>query len=88
ILIEQHAFHPYQTQVLGIYVMLKSMFQVIGDQAVSLNEAIRQDRERLETQEQVSLTLKPGKAQTTAFTVGDYRYEPSPVTGARTIVWS
>ncbi|MDF9893896.1 UNVERIFIED_ORG: murein tripeptide amidase MpaA [Pseudomonas vranovensis] len=62
ILIEQHALHPYQTQVLGNYVMLKSMFQVIGDQAVSLNEAIRQDRERLETQEQVTLTWKPGKA--------------------------
>ncbi|MDD1016407.1 M14 family metallopeptidase [Pseudomonas rubra] len=88
ILIEQHALHPYQTQVLGNYVMLKSMFQVIGDQALSLNEAIRQDRERLEAQEQVTLTWKPGKAQATAFTVGDYRYEQSPITGARTIVWS
>ncbi|ROL74146.1 M14 family metallopeptidase [Pseudomonas vranovensis] len=88
ILIEQHALHPYQTQVLGNYVMLKSMFQVIGDQAASLGEAIRQDRERLEAQEQVTLTWKPGKARSTAFTVGDYRYEQSPITGARTLVWS
>ncbi|RWU21625.1 peptidase [Pseudomonas alkylphenolica] len=88
ILIEQHALHPYQTQVLGNYVMLKSMIQVIGEQSASLKEAIRQDRERLETQQDVVLTWKPGKAQTTPFSVGDYRYEQSPITGAKTIVWS
>ena len=88
ILIEQHALHPYQTQVLGNYVMLKSMFQVIGEQSASLKEAIRQDRERLENQQEVVLTWKPGKAQTTPFSVGDYRYEQSPITGAKTIVWS
>ncbi|MGH8465024.1 MAG: M14 family metallopeptidase, partial [Pseudomonas sp.] len=81
ILIEQHALHPYQTQVLGNYVMLKSMIQVIGEQSASLKEAIRQDRERLETQQDVVLTWKPGKAQTTPFSVGDYRYEHSPITG-------
>ncbi|MDD1979377.1 M14 family metallopeptidase [Pseudomonas tussilaginis] len=88
ILIEQHALHPYQTQVLGNYVMLNSMFQVIGEQSASLKEAIRQDRERAETQQDVTLTWKPGKAQTTPFSVGDYRYEQSPITGAKTIVWS
>ncbi|MDD0973991.1 M14 family metallopeptidase [Pseudomonas fontis] len=88
ILIEQHALHPYETQVLGNYVMLKAMFQVIGEQAASLREAIRQDRERLRSQQQVVLTWKPGKDETTPFTVGDYRFEQSPITGAKTIVWS
>ncbi|MEG1040903.1 MAG: M14 family metallopeptidase [Pseudomonas sp.] len=88
ILIEQHALHPYRTQVLGNYVMLKAMIQVIGEQSASLKEAIRQDRERLENQQEVILTWKPGKAQTTPFIVGDYRYEQSPITGAKTIVWS
>lgn len=40
VLIEQHAGHPYKTQVLGNYVMLKAMFEVIGDQAASLRQAI------------------------------------------------
>lgn len=88
ILIEQHALHPYETQVLGNYVMLKAMFQVIGDNAESLKAAIAKDRERLEAQKEVILTWKPGKEQHTPFVVGDYRYEQSPITGARTIVWS
>lgn len=88
ILIEQHALHPYETQVLGNYVMLKAMFQVIGDHAESLKAAIAKDRERLEAQKEVILTWKPGKEQHTPFVVGDYRYEQSPITGAKTIVWS
>lgn len=88
ILIEQHALHPYETQVLGNYVMLKAMFQVIGDHADSLKAAIAKDRERLEAQKEVILTWKPGKEQHTPFVVGDYRYEQSPITGAKTIVWS
>lgn len=88
ILIEQHALHPYETQVLGNYVMLKAMFQVIGDNADSLKQAITKDRERLAAQKEVILTWKPGKEQTTPFIVGDYRYEESPITGAKTIVWS
>lgn len=88
ILIEQHALHPYETQVLGNYVMLKAMFRVIGDNAESLKAAIAKDRERLEAQKEVILTWKPGKEQHTPFVVGDYRYEQSPITGARTIVWS
>lgn len=88
ILIEQHALHPYETQVLGNYVMLKAMFRVIGDNAESLKAAIAKDRERLEAQKEVILTWKPGKEQHTPFVVGDYRYEQSPITGAKTIVWS
>jgi murein tripeptide amidase MpaA len=88
ILIEQHALHPYETQVLGNYVMLKSMFEVIGDQALSLKAAITQDRARLRAQSDVTLTWKPGKVETTPFTVGDYHYEQSPITGAKAIVWS
>lgn len=88
ILIEQHALHPYETQVLGNYVMLKAMFQVIGEQAASLKEAIDRDRKRLLEQEDVILTWKPGKEEIIPFTVGDYRYEQSPITGAKTIVWS
>lgn len=88
ILIEQHALHPYETQVLGNYVMLKAMFQVIGDNAESLKAAIAKDRERLEAQKEVILTWKQGKEQHTPFVVGDYRYEQSPITGAKTIVWS
>ena len=88
ILIEQHALHPYETQVLGNYVMLKAMFQVIGDNADSLKQAITKDRERLAAQKDVILTWKPGKEQHTPFTVGDYRYEESPITGKKTIVWS
>ncbi len=88
ILIEQHALHPYKTQVLGNYVMLKAMFEVIGEQAASLRQAIASDRERLLRQKEVILTWKPGEATETPFVVGDYRYEQSPVTGARTIVWS
>lgn len=88
ILIEQHALHPYKTQVLGNYVMLKSMFQVIGEQSASLRAAIAKDRARLAAQKEVILTWKPGKAETVPFTVGDYRYDTSPITGAKTIVWS
>lgn len=65
ILIEQHALHPYQTQVLGNYVMLRSMFQVIGEQAGSLQAAITKDRERLKAQREVILTWKPGKDERT-----------------------
>lgn len=88
ILIEQHALHPYRTQVLGNYVMLKAMFAVIGAQAKSLRAAIDKDRARLAAQQEVILTWKPGKAETVPFTVGDYHYEDSPITGAKTIVWS
>ena len=87
ILIEQHALHPYQTQVLGNYVMLKAMFQVIGEQAQSLGAAIVKDRQRLKAQREVILTWKPGKDERVPFEVGDYRHEPSPITGAPTIVW-
>jgi murein tripeptide amidase MpaA len=88
ILIEQHALHPYQTQVLGNYVMLKAMFQVIGDHADTLRKAIAEDRERLQTEKEVTLTWKPGVAEKVPFMVGDYHYEQSPITGAKTIVWS
>lgn len=88
ILIEQHALHPYRTQVLGNYVMLKAMFQTIGEQAESLRAAIDKDRTRLAAQKDVILTWKPGKPETVPFTVGDYRYETSPITGAKTIIWS
>ena len=81
ILIEQHALHPYKTQVLGNYVMLKAMFEVIGEQAASLRQAIASDRERLLRQKEVILTWKPGETAETPFVVGDYRYEQSPVTG-------
>ncbi len=62
ILIEQHALHPYQTQVLGNYVMLKAMFQVIGEQAASLRTAIDKDRARLAAQKDVILTLESRRA--------------------------
>lgn len=88
VLIEQHALHPYQTQVLGNYVMLKAMFQAIGDNAGSLKRVIAQDRERLAAQKEVILTWKPGDPQHTLFSVGDYRYETSPITGKKSIVWS
>lgn len=88
ILIEQHALHPYRTQVLGNYVMLKAMFEVIGQQAASLRAAIDKDRARLAAQQEVVLTWKPGKAETVPFTVGDYSYQVSPITGAKSIVWS
>ncbi|MGE8408744.1 MAG: M14 family metallopeptidase [Pseudomonas sp.] len=88
ILIEQHALHPYRTQVLGNYVMLKAMFEVIGQQAASLRAAIDKDRARLAAQKEVVLTWKPGKAETVPFTVGDYSYQVSPITGAKSIVWS
>jgi hypothetical protein len=88
ILIEQHALHPYETQVLGNYVMLKAMFQVIGDQAASLKQAVAEDRERLLAQQDVILTWKPGEPATTPFSVGDYHYENSPITGTMTLVWS
>ncbi|MBV6271161.1 peptidase, partial [Pseudomonas aeruginosa] len=51
-------------------------------------QAIASDRERLLRQKEVILTWKPGEVAETPFVVGDYRYEQSPVTGARTIVWS
>ncbi|MBO3276298.1 M14 family metallopeptidase [Pseudomonas schmalbachii] len=88
ILIEQHALHPYETQVLGNYVMLKAMFQVIGEQSASLKEAIDKDRKRLLAQQEVILSWKPGKEETIPFIVGDYTFEESPITGAKTIVWS
>ncbi|MEM8213590.1 peptidase, partial [Morganella morganii] len=62
ILIEQHALHPYKTQVLGNYVMLKAMFEVIGEQAASLRQAIASDRERMLRQKEEILTWKPREA--------------------------
>jgi len=88
ILIEQHALHPYETQVLGNYVMLKAMFRVIGDEAASLKQAIASDRDRSLALQDVTLTWKPGKPQIVPFTVGNYHYVQSPITGAKTIIWS
>lgn len=88
ILIEQHALHPYRTQVLGNYVMLKAMFQVIGENAASLRAAIIQDRARLRGQSDVILSWKaPDRFRTVPFMVGAYHFEHSPITGAKTIVW-
>jgi len=64
------------------------MFQVIGDQAASLKRAIADDKARSLAAREVTLTWKPGKPVTTTFIVGDYRLEPSPITGAKVIVWS
>ncbi|MNP21057.1 hypothetical protein D3C76_1136620 [compost metagenome] len=64
------------------------MFQVIGEQAASLKEAIDKDRKRLLAQQEVILSWKPGKDETIPFIVGDYTFEESPITGAKTIVWS
>jgi murein tripeptide amidase MpaA len=88
VLIEQHAGHPYKTQVLGNYVMLKAMFQVIGDRATSLQQAIAEDRAKSLAQEKITLTWKPGEPKVVPFDVGEYHYEKSPITGKKTIVWS
>jgi len=88
VLIEQHALHPYETQVLGNYVMLMAMFRVIGEEAASLKQAIANDRQRSLALRDVILTWKPGEPKLTPFTVGGYHFEQSPITGAKTIVWS
>lgn len=88
ILIEQHALHPYKTQVLGNYVMLKSMFDVIGSNNKTLQAAISQDKAALEKEQKVTLSWKPGEAKKIPFTVGDYTLEQSPITGQKTIIWS
>lgn len=88
ILIEQHALHPYKTQVLGNYVMLKAMFESIGDNADSLKKAIAADKEKALTDKDVILTWKPGAPTQVPFIVGDWHYEVSPITGQKTIKWS
>ena len=60
VLIEQHALHPYKTQVLGNYVMLKAMFESVGNNAGSLKTAIAADRSKALSDDKVTLTWKPG----------------------------
>ncbi|AVY94524.1 murein tripeptide amidase MpaA [Microvirgula sp. AG722] len=88
VLIEQHALHPYKTQVLGNYVMLKAMFESVGNNAGSLKTAIAADRSKALSDDKVTLTWKPGTPKKVQFTGGAYTYEMSPITGQKTIKWT
>ncbi|WP_263144057.1 M14 family metallopeptidase [Pseudomonas sp. RIT-PI-AD] len=88
VLIEQHALHPYRTQVLGNYVMLKAMFDSIGSNAESLKTAIAADRAKALADDRVTLTWKPGTPKPVRFTTGAYSEALSPITGRKTIKWT
>ena len=87
ILVENHSLKPYPQRVLGTYVFLESLLDVLAREDEALRRAVSADiaRRRLE----VPLTWKPGTQITKDDFLGvDLRIEPSEISGGDKVIWT
>ncbi len=88
ILVENHSLKPYRQRVLGTYVFLRSLWELLADQGEELMEATAQDRAaRPET---IPLSYKMGEAPppTMLFRAVSEELEISPITGRPEPRWT
>ncbi|OWY38485.1 peptidase [Xenophilus sp. AP218F] len=88
ILVELHALKPYKQQVLGNYVLYKSIFESVAANQDSLRAAIARDRAA--RPKEVTLTWKEadGKPQLVDFKGVKFEKVQSPITGDKIVRWS
>lgn len=88
ILVEIHALKPYKRRVLGTYVFLKAMLEVVGKEAESLRRAIRKDRRSRPAK--VVLSFKAGEGDPKTVKLKAFRSElfDSPITGDKMVRWT
>jgi murein tripeptide amidase MpaA len=88
-LVEMHSLKSYERRVLGQYVLLESALRHLARDASGLRAAMEQDRRR--RAEQVAVDFGLGThppTETIEYQGVETRVEPSPVSGARRVVFT
>ncbi|MDH3588969.1 MAG: M14 family metallopeptidase [Gammaproteobacteria bacterium] len=89
VLVENHSLKPYGQRVLGTYVLLESMLEVLGEHGYALRKASRKDRRA--TPDDVALSWEEGAAvlpESMLFKGIESRREYSPVAGGSVVRWT
>lgn len=86
ILVENHSLKPYRQRVLGTYVLMKSIIEILSQEGHALQAAIKQDRQRRPA-ELVVAWQSATQPDYIAFKGMDYRIYHSEITGVKEIEW-
>lgn len=87
VIVETHSLKPYAQRVLGTYVLLDSTLALLGSEANTLRQAIREDEARRPAE--VPLDWKDSeKPGTITFRGIESRVTPSPVSGGKRVEWT
>jgi hypothetical protein len=87
ILVENHSLKPFKQRVLGTYVFLESLLQVVGKEGVSLKRAIQSDAS-LRSDDVVITWKSPEKKDTVTFLGIASTLEKSTVTNSDYVRWT
>lgn len=86
ILVENHSLKPFKQRVLGTYVFLEAVINILAREGASLKKAIEQDRKLLKPQ--VVLTWKQTEKKDTVSLLGiESERKKSQVTGTDYVQW-
>jgi len=86
ILVENHSLKPFKQRVLGTYIFLEAVIQVLAKDGTSLQQAIQRDRNT--RPKEVVLTWQRSDAtDTVAFLGIESRLQKSQVTNAQYVEW-
>jgi hypothetical protein len=86
VLVENHSLKPFKQRVLGTYVFLEGLLQIVSKEATSLKKAIETDN-ALRSSE-VVLTWLPSKPQMVEFLGIESTIEKSTITTSDYVKWT
>jgi hypothetical protein len=86
VLVENHSLKRYKQRVLGTYVFLEGVLELMAKEATSLKAAIASDRS-LRTKEVVLTTKRSDKKEVMAFLGVESKMSPSTITEKEYIEW-
>lgn len=87
VLVENHSLKPYEQRVLGTYVFLQGVLELLGTHADALRAAVREDRARRPEELVLSWAPREGEPETMRFLGVAHETVLSPVSGARHVRW-
>lgn len=87
ILVENHSLKPFKQRVLGTYVFLEALLQIVGKESASLKKAIQSDAQ-IRTEDVIITWLSPEKPDTITFLGVESTLEKSAVTTGDYVRWT
>jgi hypothetical protein len=87
ILVENHSLKPFKQRVLGTYVFLEALLQIVGQESTSLKKAIQSDAQ-LHGDDVVITWASPEKPDTVTFLGVASTLEKSSVTAGDYVRWT
>lgn len=87
ILVENHSLKPFKQRVLGTYVFLEALLQIVGKESAALKKAIQSDAQ-LRSEDVVITWVAPEKPDTITFLGVESTLEKSTVTTGDYVRWT